>query len=152
MPVYRLKRSQISAWLKLRSALWPAASSDAHRREMADILADEEFNAVFVSAERSGRLTGFIEVSLRLTAEGCRTSPVGYLEGWYVVPGARRKGISRALLAKAETWSASRGCREMASDCEMENEIGRGTHRGLGFEEVARLAHFRKPLPPKKPV
>ena len=31
-------------------------------------------------------LVGFAEVSRRAYAEGCETSPVGFLEGWYVVP------------------------------------------------------------------
>lgn len=147
MPVGRLKRSQMADWMRLRSALWPATPMDVHRREMADILSDEEFNAVFVSRDRSGRLTGFLEASLRLGAEGTHSSPVGYVEGWYVVPEKRRKGIGRALLGLAEVWAAARGCREMASDADMENEAGRAIHHVMGYEETARLAHFRKTLP-----
>jgi aminoglycoside 6'-N-acetyltransferase I len=150
MRTTRLKRSQLQNWLRLRSALWPSRSPATHQREMADILADEEFNAVFVSLEPSGRVVGFVEISLRLTAEGSRSSPVGYVEGWYVIPEARRKGVGRALLDKSEAWAATQGCREMASDAEIENEIGRSAHQRLGYEEVARLAHYRKALPPKK--
>ncbi len=147
MPVGRLKRSQIPGWLRLRSALWPDTPVEVQRREMADILSDEEFNAVFVSRDRAGHLTGFLEASLRLKAEGCRTSPIGYVEGWYVVPQERRKGLGRALLARAEAWAAARGCREMASEADMENGAGRAAHRLLGYEETSRLAHFRKALP-----
>jgi aminoglycoside 6'-N-acetyltransferase I len=113
---------------------------------MADILSDEEFNAVFVSADRKGVATGFVEVALRLQAEGCRSSPVGYIEGWFVVPEARRKGIGRALLERAEAWAVSQGCREIASGAEMDNEVGRAAHRGSGYQEVTRLAHFRKDM------
>lgn len=151
MRTTRLKRSQLQDWLRLRSALWPARSPETHRREMADVLADEEFNAVFVSFEPSARVVGFVEISLRLMAEGLRTSPVGYVEGWYVIPEARRKGVGRALLDRAEAWAATQGCREMASAADIENEIGRSAHQRLGYEEVARLAHYRKALPPKKP-
>ena len=147
MSVGRLKRSQIPGWLRLRSALWPRTPLEVQRREMADILSDEEFNAVFVSRDRAGHLTGFLEASLRLRAGGCRTSPIGYVEGWYVVPQERRKGVGGALLARAEAWAAARGCREMASDADMENEAGRAAHRLLGYEETSRLAHFRKALP-----
>ena len=147
MSVGRLKRSQIPGWLRLRSALWPGRPLEVQRREMADILSDEEFNAVFVSRDRAGHLTGFLEASLRLRAEGCRTSPIGYVEGWYVVPHERRKGVGGALLARAEAWAAARGCREMASDADMENGAGRAAHRLLGYEETSRLAHFRKALP-----
>lgn len=147
MSVGRLKRSQIPGWLRLRSALRPNTPLEVQRREMADILSDEEFNAVFVSRDRAGHLTGFLEASLRLRAEGCHTSPIGYVEGWYVVPQERRKGLGRALLARAEAWAAARGCREMASDADMENGAGRAAHRLLGYEETSRLAHFRKALP-----
>ena len=147
MSVGRLKRSEITRWLRLRSALWPSRSLDVQRREMADILSDEEFNAVFVGRDRAGHLTGFLEASLRLRAEGCHTSPIGYVEGWYVVPGERRKGVGGALLARAEAWAAARGCREMASDADMEDGAGRAAHRDLGYEETSRLAHFRKALP-----
>ena len=114
---------------------------------MADLLSDEEFNAVFVTSDPKRGLTGFVEVSLRLMAEGCRGSPVGYIEGWFVAPEARRQGIGRALLERAEAWAVTQGCREMASDAEMENEVGRSAHRGVGYDEVERLAHYRKDLP-----
>lgn len=146
MAISRLKRSQIPAWLRLRSSLWPTRSLARHQHDMADILSDEEFNAVFVSTDRKGVPKGFVEVALRLQAEGCRSSPVGYIEGWFVVPEARRKGIGRALLDRAEAWAVSQGCREMASGAEMDNEVGRAAHRGSGYQEVTRLAHFRKDM------
>jgi aminoglycoside 6'-N-acetyltransferase I len=150
MRVSRLKRSQIPAWLRLRSALWPREPIEEHQRDMTDILSDEDFNAVFVSLDGRGGLTGFVEVTLRMQAEGCRTSPVGYIEGWFVVPRARRKGIGRALVNRAEAWAASQGCREMASDAEVENDLGRAAHRGAGYAEIERLAHYRKELPQPK--
>lgn len=146
MPVILLKRSQIDEWGKLRRGLWPETAFDQHRREMTDILSDPEFNAVFVSSGRNRRLNGFIEVSMRLTAEGCHSSPIGYIEGWFVVPEARHKGIGGALLAKAEAWAASRGCKEIASDARIEDALGRKAHLEHGYEEVSRLAHFRKEL------
>jgi aminoglycoside 6'-N-acetyltransferase I len=83
---------------------------------------------------------------MRLTAEGCDTSPIGYLEGWYVEPDARGKGVGRALIEKAEAWAKANGCKEMASDAEAVNELGRSAHEGLGYEQVEVLAHYRKSL------
>ena len=151
MRVSRLKRSQIPNWLRLRAGLWPALLPEEHRRAMTDLLADEDFNAVFVSLDRAGRLTGFVEVTLRMSAEGCTTSPVGYLEALYVVPKARLKGTGRALTDKAEAWAASQGCREMASDAAMDDEDGRRAQARLGYQEVSQLVHFRKVLARKAP-
>jgi aminoglycoside 6'-N-acetyltransferase I len=133
-------------WLRLRTALWPDWPVEEHRREMAGILQNLEREMVFVSAGPDGRLQGFLEVSLRPLAPGCTSNPVGYLEGWYVAPAARRKGIGAALVAAAEEWARSKGCREMASDADIENELSQVAHRRLGYEEIERVVHFRKAL------
>lgn len=39
---------------------------------------------VWVAEDASGRLLGFVELSLRPYAEGCASSPVPYIEAWYV--------------------------------------------------------------------
>lgn len=126
--------------------MWPDEPVEEHRKDMVDILSDLEFNAVFVAVGAERRLHGFVEVSMRLTAEGCNSSPIGYLEGWYVEPDLRGKGIGRALVKKAEAWALANGCKEMASDAESANKLGRAAHEKLGYEEVEVLAHYRKSL------
>jgi aminoglycoside 6'-N-acetyltransferase I len=92
------------------------------------------------------RPLGFAEVSLRSYAEGCLTSPVGYLEGWYVAEHARRRGVGAALLAAGERWAASKGCSEFASDAELDNPTSLDAHAALGFEPVADIRCFRKSI------
>ncbi len=104
--------------------------------------------AVLVAVEAGPRpvLVGFAEVSRRAYAEGCETSPVGFLEGWYVVPERRRQGVGRSLVAAAEAWAWALGCREFASDAVAENTQSTTAHRALGFEEVVVIRCFRKDL------
>ncbi|OGO11768.1 MAG: hypothetical protein A2Y93_12435 [Chloroflexi bacterium RBG_13_68_17] len=147
-----LKRDQITEWQRLRALLWPDLPAAQHRREMVDILSDLEFNAVFVAVGRDRKLHGFLEASIRMTAEGCLPGPIGYIEAWFVEPRHRRKGVGAGLMKKAETWATSRGCKDMASDAEIENEGGRQAHQSLGYQEVARLAHFRKSLREREAV
>lgn len=97
-------------------------------------------------AEQNGQLVGFVEVSLRDYAEGCESSPVGYLEGWYVVPEHRKTGIGRRLVQAAEDWARAKGCSEMASDSELSNTQGQQAHARLGYQEVERMVCFRKSL------
>ena len=146
MRVNTLRRSQIDEWRRLRQALWPDVALDRHSREMADILGDLEFNSVFIAVATGKHAVGFLEASIRLTAEGCRPGPIGYVEGWYVEPDSRGHRIGAALMAKAEAWAASRGCKQMASDADVENLGARQAHKDLGYDEIARLAHFRKEL------
>jgi aminoglycoside 6'-N-acetyltransferase I len=71
-------------WLRMRIALWPDHAAEELQAEMEGILANPQHDAVFVAERPDGGLCGFAEVSLRNSADGCSTSPVGYLEGWYV--------------------------------------------------------------------
>jgi aminoglycoside 6'-N-acetyltransferase I len=147
-------------WIGLRAALWPEEDREAHRAEVSRFLADlapglgAMPEAVLVAIEPGSvtpALLGFAEVSRRLYAEGCETSPVGFLEGWYVVPEHRRQGVGRALVAAAEAWARSLGCREFASDALAENTLSTTAHRALGFEEVEVIRCFRKSLTPGAP-
>jgi len=142
------------AWAAMRAALWPEGSPAEHLAEARRFFADSRDRpgampeAVLV-AEADGptpKLVGFAEVSRRLYAEGCETSPVGFLEGWYVAPAERRSGVGRALVAAAERWAEALGCREFASDALADNEASARAHRALGFEEVEVIRCFRKGL------
>ena len=71
---------------------------------------------------------------------------MAYLEGWFVVPKARRSGVGRALIVAAEEWGRSQGCSEFASDAQPDNEVSAAAHRALGFIEVGLVRCFRKDL------
>ncbi len=87
---------------------------------------------------------GFAELSIRHGAEGCDTDRVAYLEGLYVAPHARRRGIARALIEAAERWARKQGCTEFASDTQPDNRISILAHRALGFQDAGMVLCFRK--------
>jgi aminoglycoside 6'-N-acetyltransferase I len=146
MIIRHVEPEETEDWLPLRMALWPETDAQQHRKEIAMMLSDADRLAVFVAEDRTGSLVGFAEASLREWAEGCTFSPVGYLEGWFVVPHARRQGVGAALLAAAEDWARARGCTEMASDTELGNDVSEAAHRKLGYRVAARVVAFRKAL------
>jgi aminoglycoside 6'-N-acetyltransferase I len=146
MLIRRVTQNDQVEWLRLRLALWPHASAEEHRVEMAEQLAGEKLFAIFVADRGDGSLGGFLEASLRRYADGCDTSPVGYIEGWYVDDDVRRQGIGAQLVKAAEQWARAQGCTEMASDCAISNEVSQHSHLALGYEEAERLVHFRKSL------
>jgi aminoglycoside 6'-N-acetyltransferase I len=132
-------------WLRMRKALWDDCPDEQHEPEIDGIIASAT-EEVFVAERTGGGLGGFLEAALRSRADGCDSTPVGYIEGWYVDPDLRRRGVGRALVEAAEAWARSRGCRQMASDAELWNEVSHRAHGALGYEETARLVLFRKDL------
>ncbi|MCC6859004.1 MAG: GNAT family N-acetyltransferase [Bryobacterales bacterium] len=133
-------------WQRMRAELWPHLEPEENRSECRSILQQPARLPVFVALDAEGRPVGFAEARLRDFAEGCVTSPVGYLEGWYVRETWRRAGVGRALLLAAEEWARSQGATEMASDTDIGNRGSELAHKALGFEEVERAICFRKPL------
>jgi aminoglycoside 6'-N-acetyltransferase I len=89
---------------------------------------------------------GFLELDYRKYAPGCRSSPVPFIEGWYVEPAWQRRGIGRALVEAAEARALEMGHIEIASDTEFENADSLAAHRALGYDLVERIACFRRSL------
>lgn len=136
------------AWLQLRYALWPDGSETEHAAEIQQFFAGTvgEPAAVLLAEDGTGRVVGLAELSIRPCAEGCRTNRIAYLEGWYVVPEARRQGVGRALVAAAEQWARGQGCAEFASDTQPDNETSAAAHLALGFSDAGQVRCFRKDL------
>ncbi len=139
--------ADVARWAELRSALWPAESRAELAEEATVFLAGGLRHVELVLVARVDEdVVGFAEVSRRAYAEGCLTSPVGFLEGWFVEPGYRGLGVGRALVSAAESWARGEGCREFASDTEYDNLASAAAHEALGFAEVETLRCFRKDL------
>jgi len=130
----------------LRLALWQAAREE-HLAEMALMAANPQRFAAFVASADHEETLGLAEAAIRTDyVNGAQSSPVGFLEGLYVVPHARRKGVARALVAEVSQWARASGCSELASDAALANAASQAVHRALGFEETERVVFFRKQL------
>ncbi len=134
-------------WLQLRLALWPDASSAEHLEEMATFIAEPKRFAQFIARDEEGQAWGFIEASIRTDyVNGTKTTPVAFLEGLYVKPAARRKGIASKLVEAVVQWAIPSGITELASDASTRNRTSHAVHRSLGFLETERVVYFNKAL------
>ncbi len=134
-------------WLELRRALWNDATAEEHRGYMAIALAQPERFLQLMVYDEKRTPVGFIEGSIRNDyVNGTESSPVGFVEGVYVIPSKRRKGVARMLFEAIGDWARARGCQELASDALLENESSQRAHRALGFRETERVVYFAKPL------
>jgi aminoglycoside 6'-N-acetyltransferase I len=134
-----------AGWLELRTALWPHGTREQHLAEMAAFIAAPRRYGQFIAYSPRGEAIGLAEVALRTDyVNGTETSPVAFLEGLYVLPGARRKGVAASLVIEVSRWARAKGCTELASDALLDNGASHATHRALGFAETERVVFFRK--------
>jgi aminoglycoside 6'-N-acetyltransferase I len=143
-------KDDAEVWRRMREALWPD-DGQSHAREIEQFFAGTLHMPleVLLAVNEDRDALGFAELSIRPYAEDCVTDRVAYLEGWYVVPEARRRGVGRALVEAAERWAVTQGCTEFGSDALLDNDVSAAAHHALGFVETVQIRCFRKALEPR---
>jgi aminoglycoside 6'-N-acetyltransferase I len=142
--IRRIQTEDKNEWFRMRKGIWPEAPDEYLNFDMDEILASEDDAVFFALVEN--KPVGMIEARIREYGEGCETSPVGYIEGWFVQENVRGNGVAGALTQSAENWARQKGCSEMASDTWLDNEASIRAHVKLGYYEVERLVHFVKKI------
>jgi len=133
-----VSREYERAWAELCAALWPGDSVDEWIQEGRESELEHQF-----LYQIEGEAIAFMSLSLRHDyVEGSETSPVGYLEGIYVKPEFQNRGIARELVEFAKKWSREKGCTQLASDCEIDNDVSREFHNKIGFQEAGTIVCF----------
>lgn len=121
---------------------------------------ERDFNHIFEISDRSAFFikydkndndemipVGFSLCQLRRDyVEGCKSNPVGYLEGIYVDEKYRHKGYAKELLDSAISYAKEKGCTEFASDCDIDNDASHAFHLSMGFSEANRIICFAKKI------
>jgi len=103
-------------------------------------------NIIFLAISEE-HIVGFAQCGLRFDyVEGTDSSPVGYLEGIFVLEEYKKRGYAKELLGECQNWAKDQGCLEFASDCELDNEDSLKFHLKMGFAEANRIICFTKSL------
>ena len=145
MHIQTCSDNDLPQWVALRSALWPDEDAAQMAQEAPGLLTQPDM--LVVVARDGERVIGFAEAAIRRDyVNGCETSPVAFVEGIYVAPAQRRRGVARALIAAVEDWARQQGLSELASDALLDNAQSHAMHEALGFGETERVVYFRKPL------
>ena len=145
MTIRKAEIQDLPTLAELSCKLWPHHAVDEMLTEYG--VGIENQDAAFFLAYAEETAIGFAQCGLRHDyVEGTSSSPVGYLEGIYVLPDHRHEGVAKQLLKACEGWAKSRGCTEFASDCELTNADSLCFHLNVGFEEANRIICFTKKL------
>lgn len=147
-------QSTLPAWLQMRAALFHDEDPKLLKEEVTQItktntLKSQPFQCLLAfddSNPDQPTPIGFIELTIRSSAEECMTSPVLYIEGWYVDPNHQSQGIGKALMQAAFDWGRQNNCQEAASDARPENTNSINAHHALGFQDAGIIHCFRTSL------
>ena len=143
--IYRANSEDATAVARLAHNMWVSHTEAELAAEFAQLLARKDA-AVFL-LHLDGKPAGFAQCQLRRDyVEGTESSPVGYLEGVFVAPEYRKQGHGAMLVNACEQWAKEQGCREFASDCELDNSESLAFHLHTGFQEANRIICFVKAL------
>lgn len=144
MIIRAYQSKDLSHLIRLRVALWPDCENDMHEYEVARALSGRSRGAIFLLVSTDDTPHGFVELSIRARVDGSMSEEVAYVEGWYIEPAYRGKGLGRKLIERAELWTLDMGLTELASDAELQNEQSIRAHHALGFRETFRVVQFLK--------
>lgn len=143
--ILQATKEDIFAVAHLAVQMWEDALPEELAEEMSEVI-EGDGGVIFVAKE-NGQAIGFAQCQLRHDyVEGAESSPVGYLEGIFVIEEFRKQGVAKELLKACEEWAKVQGCKEFASDCELENRESYQFHMSVGFEEANRVICFTKRL------
>jgi len=144
--------NHLPAWLKMRAALFndedpKLLEEEVHQITKSNTLKTQPFQCLLAFDEADNPI-GFIELTIRSSAEDCMTSPVLYIEGWYVDPTHQGTGVGKALMNAAFDWGRQHNCKEAASDTRPSNITSTKIHQALGFEDAGIIQCLRRNIEP----
>ena len=106
--LYKAEKRDLPTLAELSCKLWPHHTAEEMIAEYSTGIAN--LDTAFFLAYTEETAIGFAQCQLRYDyVEGTNSSPVGYLEGIYVLPDHRHKGIAKQLLKACERWRRAGG-------------------------------------------
>jgi GNAT superfamily N-acetyltransferase len=119
---------------------YPARAEEVSAR-LARLLVERD-QELFV-AEEGAEIVGWVHVQEFLSLA---SDPAALVTGLVVAPHARRRGIGRGLMDRAEQWARARGLASLRLRSRTARSEAHAFYRRLGFEAAKQQVQFRKEL------
>ena len=101
-------------WAAMRARLWPEGSPEAHLRALQILAFRYGRHFGWLAHSPAGEPFGFAEATLLDDTNGSCPEPTPFLDGLWVEPAHRRRGVGRALIRRISEHFAVRG---LGEDC-----------------------------------
>ena len=140
-PIVRLRHALAREEARTGSAARPDAGAPDRLRALTERQLADPDGVIFLA------LAGAREVGILRCADGGRDTPAGrtaLVTTAFVAVSHRRRGVLRALMARAEAWSRERGARWLRLRVGAGNGPGQAAWSSLGFTPQAVL--MRRPV------
>jgi len=142
--IHQASMDDLNSVSEMALMLWPEGNTISSLKEEISIIMADEKSVIFL-ARKNNVNVGFAHCQVRHDyVEGTNTSPVGYLEGFFVQEKHRSYGIGTKLIHACEEWLREKEILEIASDTEIINSASIRFHLHNGFSEVNRIVCFSK--------
>lgn len=142
MKLVQISRNEFPLWKKIRKNLYRTLDDIYHLKEMQSIFESDIWYCWFIEDENT-QIIGLVELSSRNIVDGCLSSPVAYLEGLYLKPAYREKGLGKEVIRIILNWCKEEGFSELATDTELTNFKAQSFYKAVGFQETDRVVEFR---------
>lgn len=141
MKLVPIAKKDFPLWQEMRREIYPILDPEYDRLEMEQIHASDIWFCWFI--KDNGAPIGLVEMSSRNIVDGCLSSPVAYLEGLYLKPEYRGRGLGTQAMRLVIDRCRDKGFSELATDAELENVRAQNFYSMLGFEETDRVVEYR---------
>lgn len=131
----------VPALTELAGELGYPSTTAAVAARLEDLLARPEH--LVLVAEESGEVRGWIHAQESRSLAG---DPCALVTGLVVAERARRAGLGRALLARAEDWARARELGAVRLRSRLQRHDAHAFYTSLGYRETKRQVQFRKEL------